>query len=79
MNDERGHARKLKGTYRNLHAQWSELRDKQKQHNWATTRDYLKLFASRTASAVMIAIVVLAASYCAKELGIPLPYFRIAP
>lgn len=70
---------KLAGRYANIHRQWDTLRDLRRQHNWATTWDYTKMFLSRTAQAVMIAVVVLFASYWAKELGIPLPYFRIAP
>lgn len=74
-----GRTVKLRGDYAKLHLQWSRYADERRQHNWATTWDYAKMFLSRTAQAVMIAVVVLYASYWAKELGIPLPHFRIAP
>lgn len=73
-----GHSKQVKEHYLRVHAQWKNLRTIRKQEDWATTRDYIKMYLSRTLQAATIALIVLGTAYLAKIWHIPLPFWRVA-
>lgn len=62
-----------------LYRNYKTLRDQRSQEDWATSWDHLKVFLFRTATALMIAGVVLLTGYLSQRYGIPVPMVRMTP
>lgn len=78
LQDDRAGIHASARHYESLHHQWSTLLDRRRQLDRATTWDHLKFFVWRTLQAMMIAVIVLATAIVAKELELPLPFFRLS-
>lgn len=64
---------------KSLYEAYEKLKDTRRQENWATSWDHLKALLFRTATALMIALVVLFTGYVSKIYEIPVPMLRMIP
>ena len=62
-----------------MYSEHSKIEALRKNEDWADTREYLKVFLFRMATAIGIAAVVLATGAIAQWLSIPIPLLRLAP
>jgi hypothetical protein len=64
------HANELKKKYIKVFNEHKKMVDLRRQEDWSNSWDHFKTLAYRTATAIMVGLVVLCVSYVANKLGI---------
>lgn len=62
--------------YREFYERWQQLADMRRVEDWADLWEKVRFLIFRTATAIMIAAVVLLTAAAAQHFGIPLPAIR---